>query len=157
MFSGLTDFTEWYHYAFLLLWLIVLLAGLKYFHKLESLFKLKDSSAGGSNSGTGLLTGSFILGFIMFLIWTIVPDFGQSTFGYFILYGFIFLLFAINAYTSFKHYIIPGAIYRFLIVSVLMIIYFYSGMLGGLFLISVFALVVIVYALFRLKKTLTIR
>ena len=73
------------------------------------------------------------------------------------MYGLITLLLSINAYVSFKFFVMPDAIYRLLVILILMIVYFYSGMLGGLLLIAIFALVVIIYALFRLKKTLTIR
>jgi hypothetical protein len=157
MFLDSTGFTEWYHYALLLLWLIMLMAGLKYFPKIESSFKVKNAFSDGNKYGVGLLTASFILGFVVFLIWTFTPDFGQSTVGYVIMYGLITLLLSINAYVSFKFFVMPDAIYRLLVILILMIVYFYSGMLGGLLLIAIFASVVIIYALFRLKKTLTIR
>ncbi len=157
MFLDSMGFTEWYHYALLLLWLIMLMAGLKYFPKIESSFEVKNAFSDGNKYGVGLLTASFVLGFVVFLIWTFSPDFGQSTAGYVFMYGLITLLLSINAYVSFKFFVMPDAIYRLLLILILMIVYFYSGMLGGLLLIAIFALVVIIYALFRLKKTLTIR
>ncbi len=157
MLTDSISFSEWYHYALLLLWLVILMTGLKYFPKIEPLFKVKNTFSDANKYGVGLLAASFILGFVVFLIWTFAPDFGQSTVGYVFMYGLIILLLSINAYLSFKFFVMPDAIYRLLVILVLMIVYFYSGMLGGLLMIAVFALVVIIYVLLRLKKTLTIR
>ncbi len=157
MLTDSISFSEWYHYALLLLWLVILMAGLRYFPKIESLFKKKDTFSDANKSGVGLITSSFILGFVVFLIWTFAPDFGQSTVGYVFMYGLITLLLSINAYLSLKYYVMPDAIYRLLVILVLMIVYFYSGMLGGLLMIAIFALVIIIYAFIKFKKILTIR
>ena len=157
MFTDYLTFTEWYHYALLLVWLLILLVGVKYYYKIENAFKLKSNFENGNKYAVGLLITSFILGFLAFLIWAFATEMGQSLTADIIFYGFVILLFLLNAFICFRNYITQSAIIRFLLISVLMIVYFYSGMLGGLFLIAVFALVVIVFALVKLKNVLTIK
>jgi len=157
MFTDYLTFTEWYHYALLLLWFGVLFLGLKYFYIIEQAFKLKDDFSDGNKYAVGLLLTSFILGFMAFLIGIFAPEAGQSKTSDVIFYGFVMLLFLLNAFICFKYYLRRSAIIRLLLISLLMIVYFYSGMLGGLFLIAVFALVAIVFALIKLKNILTIK
>jgi len=157
MFTDYLNFTEWYHYALLLLWLVILFVGLKYFYKIEDAFKLKSNFENGNNSAVGLLIASFVLGFAAFMIGAFAPETGQSQTANIIFFGSAVLLLLLNAFICFKYYLRQSAIIRLLLISLLMIVYFYSGMLGGLFLIAIFALVVIVFALIKLKNILTIR
>ncbi|RLD42912.1 MAG: hypothetical protein DRI89_06035 [Bacteroidetes bacterium] len=155
-FEEYLNFSDWTFYLLLFLWIVVLWFGLKYFYKIEKLFKLKDDFQNGSKTAVGLLQGSFIFGFIIYLIWVLAPDFGQSKTLEFIIYSGILLVFLWHVFISFKHYKMPGAILRMMLISVLMIVYFYSGWVGGLLMIAVFAVAIIVFALFKLKKILTI-
>jgi len=163
LISDLFSFTEWYHYALLLLWLVILLAGLKYFHLLESLFKPKDELYKGNKYGANFLFVSFSLGLAMFLVMVLRPGqpdpqnlwfWNYAKYGFYALFVIILVL---NAIVTIKNYKPESQVLRIALMAVLMIIYFYSGMLGGLMVISVFALVVIIYALIKLKKILTIR
>jgi len=133
MFTDYLTFTEWYHYALLLVWLLILLVGVKYYYKIENAFKLKSNFENGNKYAVGLLITSFILGFLAFLIWAFATEMGQSLTADIIFYGFVILLFLLNAFICFKYYLTLSAIIRLLLISVLMIVYFYSGMLGGLF------------------------
>ncbi len=150
-------FTEWYHYALLLLWLIILLVGLKYFDKIEEAFKLKSNFENGNNSAVGLLIASFVLGFAAFMIGAFAPETGQSQTANIIFFGSAVLLLLLNAFICFKYYLRQSAIIRLTLISILMLVYFYSGMLGGLLLIAVFALVAIVFAFVKFKNILTIK
>ncbi|MCF6169757.1 MAG: hypothetical protein L3J66_02100 [Bacteroidales bacterium] len=156
-FDNFFDYADWTFYILLFLWIVVLFAGLKYFHKIEKLFKLKDDFQNGNKTAVGLLLGSFIFGFITYLIWVLAPDFGQSKTLAFIVYPGILLVLLGHIFICFRYYKIPSAILRLLLISVLMIVYFYSGWLGGLLMIAVFGLAVVVFAFVKLKKILTIK
>lgn len=155
MFTDYLTFTEWYHYVLLLLWLVILFVGLKYFHEIENAFRLKNNFENGNNSAVGLLIASFVLGFAGFMILTFAPEVGKSQTTIFIFYGFIAILFLLNVFFCFRYYLLQSAIIRLLLISLLMLVYFYSGLLGGLFLIAVFALFVIVFTFIKFKKILT--
>ena len=147
---------DWTFYILLFLWIVVLLVGLKYFHKIEKLFKLKDDFQNGNKTAVGLLLGSFIFGFIIYLIWVLTPDFGQSEVVKYIVYTLIALVFLGHVFICFRYYKTTSAIFRMLLIAVLMIVYFYSGWLGGLLMIAIFGLAVVVFAIIKLKKMLTI-
>ena len=147
----------WFFYLLLLLWIVVLFIGLKNFDKVESAFKLKDDFKNGNKTATGLLLASFIFGFVIYLIWVLAPDFGQSKTLKFIVYSAIALVFLWHTFICFKHYKTQSAILRWLFILVLMVVYFYSGWLGGLLMIAVFALAVIIFALVKLKNVLKIK
>jgi len=149
--------SDWTFYLLLFLWIVVLWLGLKYFHKIENLFKLKDDFQNGNKTAVGLLLASFIFGFITYLIWVLAPDFGQSKTLEFIVYPILFLVLLGHIFICFRYYKIPSAILRLLLIVALMIVYFYSGMLGGLLMIAVFGLVIIVFAIVKLKNILTIK
>ena len=147
------NFSEWYHYIFIVLWIVVLFFGLKYFYKIEKLFKLKDDFKSGNKVAVGLLITSFIFGFIIYLIWVLAPEFGQSKTATIVVNSLIVLIFLLNVFVCFKNYKIVSALLRFLLISILMLVYFYSAWLSGLLLIGVFSLVVIFYTLRWLKIT----
>ncbi|NOX84849.1 MAG: hypothetical protein GXO86_02615 [Chlorobi bacterium] len=150
-------FSEWYHFALLLLWLAVLFGGLFFFNKIEKLFRLKDDFSDGSKIAVGLLLTSFIFGFVVFLVLTFSAETAHSKTAIILFYGLAFLLLLLNAFTCFRNYLLQSAIIRFLLLSALMLVYFYSGLLGGLLVIALFALAVIVFALLKTKKILTIK
>ena len=162
-FSDFFTFTEWYHYLLLFLWLVMLGIGIKYFHLLESHFKPKSNFTKGVNYGRNVLSISFIIGLIMFLIWMFKPahaDAQSSVNWIYVEYGFYILfliVLIINSVVSVKNYMPTSGIARLIIMTVLMFLYFYSGMLGGLMVIASFALFIIIFALIKLKKTLTIQ
>lgn len=155
-------FTEWYHYALLFLWLVMLFIGIKYFSLFESHFKPRDGFAKGENYGKGLLSASFVIGLLMILVFTFKP--AQSVqsevswdYAEYIFYGLFILLLAFNAFVSIRYYFSPGGIVRMALMSVLMLLYFYSGMLGGLMVIAVVVLFILIFAVVKLKKIMTIR
>jgi len=150
------SFSDWTFYLLLFLWMVVLFVGLKYFHKIENLFRLKDDFQNGNKTAVGLLLVSFVFGFIIYLIWVLAPEFGQSKTAEFIIYPIILLVFLWHVFICFKHYKTGSAIFRLLLIAILMIVYFYSGWLGGLLMIAVFSLAIVVFAIVKLKKILTI-
>jgi len=162
-FADYFTFSEWYHYLLLFLWLIMLGIGVKYFHLLESHFVPKSNFTKGVNYGRNVIAASFAIGLTMFVIWMFKPahvDPQSSINWLYVEYGFyilfIFVLF-INAVVSLKKYKSASGITRLIILTILMLLYFYSGMLGGLLVIATLALFVVVFALIKLKNTLTIR
>ncbi len=157
MTSNNSAFSEWYHYLFLAVWLVVLMVGLKYYPKVEKTFTLKTGFANGSKIATGFFLFSFILGFVIFFIQTFDAEAEQATTITYIIYGVIALLLLLNAFLCFKYYVKMSAILRMLLLSVLIVVYFFSGLLGGLLIVSIFALVVIIYAFVKFKNILTIK
>ena len=158
-FTNHLTFTEWYHYLLLFLWLIILSVGVKYFYLLENTFNPKSHNSKGVSYGKNLISLSFIIGFLMFLVWMFMPANSSFKLQYveYIFYGLFIILIIINATISISYYSRVSGIIRLVTLSILMLIYFYSGMLGGLMIVAIFALFVIIYALYKLKKTLTIR
>jgi len=152
-------FTEGYHYALLFLWLVMLAIGVKYFRLLEFYFKPKIGFDAGESYGQKTLIVSFALGFLMFLFGMFKPFQGVINYDYveYIFYGLFILLLALNVIVSISNYISKSGIIRVVTMSALMLLYFYSGMLGGLMVVAIFVLFIIIYALLRSKKTLTIR
>jgi len=155
--------TEWYHYVLLFLWLVMLAIGIKYFHLIESHFKPKNEFSKGEVYGKILLSISFIIGLFMFLAWMFKPpqvdahsdiNWNYIEYGF---YGLFLFLLIINAAISIKNYTSKSGIIRLIIMSIFMLVYFYSGMLGGLMVVATFTLFIIIFALIKLKKTLTIR
>ncbi len=157
MITDNTAFSEWYHYLLLATWLIVLMVGVKYYPKIEKNFTLKTNFTKGSKLAIGFLLASFILGFFIFLIQFFDNGAKQVTTINYIIYGMVAVLLLLNAFLSFKYYVTKSAIIRVLLLSVLIVIYFFSGLLGGLLIISIFALVVIIYAFVKFKNILTIK
>lgn len=163
LISDFLSFSEWYHFVMLFVWLIFLLVGLKYFAHIENLFKPKTEFDNGVKYGINLLIASFIIGFIIFLIMTLSPArleneaIGISKYLRFGLFGLFVVLIFINGIISVRNYQPKSIVPRILIISFLMSLYFFSGVLGGLFLTAILALIIIIYALIKLKKTLTIR
>ena len=109
--------------------------------------------------GESVLSLSFFIGLAMFLVWMFKP--AQSSINWdYVEYGFyglfIFVL-IINAVISIKNFTKPSGIFRVILMTIFMFVYFYSGMLGGLMVLATFALFIIIFALIKLKKTLTIR
>jgi len=158
-----TIFTEWYHYAILFLWLILLFTGVKYFHLLESNFKPKDSFDNGEKYGKNLLISSFVIGLLLVLIFTFKPaqineqselNWDYAKYGS---YALFIILLAINAIISIKNYEFKSGIIRLILMTILMFLYFYTGMLGGMLVIATFALFILIYAVIKFKKILTIK
>lgn len=147
------NFSDWYFYIFIVLWMVVLFLGLRYFYKIEKLFKLKDDFKSGSKVAVSLMITSFIFGFLIYLIWVLVPGFGQSITLEFIFYTVILLLLLWHVFVCFTHYETLSAIIRMFLIPVLMVVYFYSAWFSGLLLIGIFSLVVIYYTLRWLKNT----
>ena len=157
MITNESAFSEWYHYLFLALWLVILMIGLKYYPTIDKKFRLKNGSADKSTLATGFLLSSFILGFIIFFIQAFFADAKPTMVVTYIAYGTIVMLLLTNAYISIKNYVTPGSIIRLILLSIIIIIYFYSGLLGGLLMIAIFSLVVIVYVFIKFKNILTIK
>jgi len=157
MITNGSAFSEWYHFLLLAVWLVVLMVGLKYYPKIEKTFILKTDFTNGSKLATGFLLFSFVFGFIIFFVQTFDTEAEQATTISYIIYGVIALLLLLNAFLCFKYYVKQSAALRMLLLSVLIVIYFFSGLLGGLLIISIFALVVIIYAFVKFKNILTIK
>lgn len=156
-------FTEWYHYVLLFLWLIMLFTGIKYFYLLESHFKPKDDFDKGEKYGKNLLISSFVIGLLLVLIFTFKPaqisELSELNWGYvkYSLYGLFIILLVLNAFISIRNYELKSGIIRLLLMSVLMLLYFYTGMLGGLLVIATFALFILIYVVFKFKNILSIK
>ena len=157
-FLEFLTFSEWYHYALLFLWLLLLFYGLSKFYLIETLFKPMGDFQQDEVHGKKLLMTSFALGIFLFLTMTFTParfEVNRES----IKYGFyfIFLLFLIyNAWVSIRYYKPKSRALRSLLMTFLMVLFFYSGMLGGLMVISFVALFIVIYAFVKLRKTLTI-
>ncbi len=152
-------FTEGYHFALLFLWLVMLSIGIKYFYFLESHFKPKNGFVAGVSYGKKILLLSFAIGLFMFLFGMFKPYQEDINYDYveYIFYGIFIVILVLNAFISIRNYFSVSGIVRVVTMSALMLLYFYSGMLGGLMVVAIFVLFIIIYALIRLKKTLTIR
>ena len=157
MITNDSAFSEWYHYLFLAAWLVILMIGLKYYPEIDKKFRLKNSSANKSTLATSFLLSSFILGFIVFFMQAFFSEAQPATVITYFAYGIFIMLLMTNAYFCLSYYTAPGSIIRLILLSILIIIYFYSGLLGGLLMITVFSLVVIIYALIKFKHILTIK
>ncbi len=157
------SFNEWWHYLILMLWIILLLFLLRYFKDLESFFKTKDEKTSMSKQGRNFLIISFVLGIAMVLVWMLKPAHlteQNSRLWWWIQIGFyaaFLILIAINAMWSIKNYTSKSSISRIILMSLLMVIYFYTGMFGGLFVMALFALAVIIYFIIKFKKILSIK
>ena len=157
MITDNTAFSEWYHYLLLTAWIVVLMVGIKYYPNIEKNFTLKINFTKGSKLAIGFLLSSFILGFFAFFIEIFDYEAKQASAINYIIYVMVAVLLLLNAFLSFKYYVTKSAIIRVLLLSVLMVIYFFSGLLGGLLIISIFALVVVIYAFVKFKNILTIK
>ena len=150
-------FSEWYHYLFLAAGLIILLSGLKYFPKIDKKFRLKSGVANQSKRATGFMLTAFIIGFVMFFMQTFFTGVIPAHFVIYTGYGVFAAILLMNAYTCFKNYTSPGSVIRMIILSILIVIYFYSGLLGGLLIVAVLLLAILIYAFLKFKKILTIK
>jgi hypothetical protein len=157
------NLTEWYHYAMLFVLFIFLLAGIKYYNKIEGFFSANPNTNKGVKLGKSMLISAFCLGLGMVIIWMFKP--AELTinseknwiYAENLCYVLLFLLLLVNAYFSFTNYKLRSGIMRTIVISLLMVLYFYTGMLGGLVIMFVFAAIIVIYSLLKLKKTLTIR
>jgi len=156
-------FTEWYHYAILLIWLILLMVVLKYYHLIESLFKAKEGHDKGQKYGVSLLFSSFIIGILLFMTMIFKPaQLEEGSILYwniakYFFYGLFFLLIGLNTMYTIQSYESKSILLRLIILTILMVLYFYSGMLGGLFIIALAALFIIIYTFIKFKKILSIK
>ena len=156
-------FSEWYHYAILALWLIILVFGIKYYALLENRFKVKRDFTSGTAYGKNLLIISFLIGLLMVIIFTFKPASMETPsenywqFSKYFFYGIFILLLLYNAYISVQHYQQKSGILRLISLSLLMMVYFYSGMLGGMIIFAISVMIILIFALIKLKKILTIR
>ncbi len=161
--TNFLSFTEWYHYAILFLWLVLLLTGVKYFSLLESNFKPKDNFDNGEKYGKNLLILSFVIGLLLVLVFTFKPaqisEQSELSWDYakYILYGLFILMVALNAFVSIKNYETKSGVIRLIIMTILMLLYFYTGMLGGLLVIATFVLFILIFAIIKFKNILTIK
>jgi hypothetical protein len=158
VFLEILTFTEWYHYAFLFLWLLLLFYGLSKFYLIETLFKPLKGFEQDEVHGKKLLISSFLLGIFLFMAMTFIPARFEVNREY-IRYGFYFiflLLLIYNATVSIRFYKPESRAMRSIIMTILMIVYFYSGMLGGLMVIAFVALFIVIYAFVKLRKIITI-
>jgi hypothetical protein len=157
------SFSEWYHYAILIVWLFILFLGVRYFSEIESLFNPKSGKQGLELYGKNLLIASFFLGIIMVLVWLFKPaeissqvekywDYTKYAF-----YTFFAILLLFNAYVSFHNLDSKYGIIRIIVMSLLITIYFYSGMFGGLLIIAAIAIVLLIYVLVKFKNILKIK
>lgn len=162
MFFNFLTFTEWYHYAILFLWIVLLFVGVKYFNLLESHFKPKDGFKKGDIYGKNLLVASFTIGALMVLVFTFKPAQLNTQselnwdYGKYLIYAIFMMLLLVNAYVSMRKYHSPSNILRLLIISFLMILFFYTGMYGGMLIIATLVLLILIYAIIKLKNKLTI-
>lgn len=158
-----TAFTEWYHYALLLFWLILLFVGLKYFQHIESYFKPKEGFVKGKKYAVNLLSSSFVIGILLFAIMIFKPAEMEGglnliwNISEYLMYATFLLLLILNAFICINNYQKNSSITRVIVISLLMILYFYSGMLGGLMVIAFLALFIIIYTFIKFKKILTIK
>lgn len=156
-------FTEWYHYVLLLIWLILLLVGIKYFKHIESYFKPKDDFDKGKKSAVTLLSSSFVLGMLLFATMIFKPaELGDKSellwnLSKYLMYAVFLLLLIWNAFICFNNYQKSSRLARILVISFLMILYFYSGLLGGLMIITFLALFVVIYTFIKFKKILQLK
>jgi len=110
-----------------------------------------------------MLLISFILGFIMVTAWLFKPaKLSPESESYWQLakYGFyvvFVLLLILNGYISLSKYMGNSGVLRIAILTPVMILYFYTGMFGGLLVLSIVLLIVVVYVFKNFKKILTIR
>jgi len=117
----------------------------------------------GKNWGSWMLLISFILGFIMVTAWLFKPaKLSPESESYWQLakYGFyvvFVLLLILNGYISLSKYMGNSGVLRIAILTPVMILYFYTGMFGGLLVLSIVLLIVVVYVFKNFKKILTIR
>lgn len=156
--NKILSFTEWYHYAILLLWLLLLFYGLSKFYLIETLFKPIRVFELDVVHGKKLLMTSFGLGILLFVAITFTPARYEVNKDY-IKYGFYFLfllLVVYNATVSIRYYKPESRALRSLLMTFLMVLFFYSGLLGGLMVIAFVSLFIIIYAFIKLKKILTI-
>lgn len=162
-YTDFLSFTHWYHYAILLLWIILLTTGIRYYALFESKFKLKNEFNNGEKLGKTLLILSFVTGMVLVLIFTFKPaqlsmqseiywDYTKYS-----LYGLFLIMLAVNATISIKNYKPKDGLIRLLLMSVFMVLYFYTGMLGGLFVMAIFALFILIYAIIKFKNILTLK
>lgn len=157
------NFSLWWHYALLLLWILILFAGIKFYNKIESLFEKKDKGYDGNRSGKSMLILSFVTGLIMVVVWMFKPaELDQAStlqWNYIELafYGLIVILILLNLIISLMSYKLNSGILRIIILTTLMLIYFYTGMFGGLLILSVFAIVVVLYFLLKFVNILKIK
>ena len=151
--SGIFSFSQWYHYLFLLVWMILLAFGLKYFKLIEDLFNPKDNFSNGLKFTKTLLLLSFLTGVSMVVVYMFKPaniDAQSETLWTYIKYSFyiIFIIFFIvNMIISFAKYHPYSNYIRMLVTSLLLLIYFYSGMFGGLIIVGIAALLLLLYVL----------
>lgn len=156
-------FSSWYHYVLLLLWLILLILGIKYFGLLEEKFKPREGFTNGKKYGASLLTGSFILGLLLFLIQVFTPEqqvegrFSTDNIISYAVYALFVALLLINIFQGITYYEGKSRIARICMLCFLMCIYFYSGALGGLIVAGVLALIVLIYFLVKFKNILSIK
>ena len=154
--------TEWYHYLILLLWLIVLAIGVINYPKFEKYFSIKKGY-NNQKLGKTLLIISFLLGLFMVLGKVIQPaelkEATSSTWNniLYIFPGIFLLLVCYNIYISFTDYIGKSRIIRSIIQTLILVIYFYSGMLSALMLLFTFAIIVIIYFFIKFKHILSIQ
>lgn len=156
-------FTEWYHYAILFLWLILLFFGMKKSNKIETLFKPKKEFSKNVIEVKYLLVSSFTLGVFMVLIWMFKPQeitpqvekyWNYAKIGFYL----VFLIFLfINALISIRNYNLKNTSFRVFLVSFLMTIYFFSGMFGGLMLIAFIAFILLIYFFIKFKNILKLQ
>ena len=75
----------------------------------------------------------------------------------YILAGIFLLLVGYNIFISFTNYIGKSRIIRSIIQTIILIIYFYSGMLSALMLLFTLAIIIIIYFFIKFKHILTIK
>jgi len=141
----------------------MLFTGIKYFYLFESHFKPKDNFDKGDKYGKNLLISSFVIGLLLVIIFTFKPaqmsEHSELNWDYakYSLYGLFIILLVINAFVSIKKYELKSGLTRLLLLSFLMVLYFYTGMLGGLFVIATFAMFILIFAIVKFKNVLTIK
>lgn len=153
-------FTEWYHYVLLFAWLVLLFVGLKYVKRIESFFKPQEGFNKGEKYTAYLLSGSFILGLILFLSMTFQSEQQASSSKLYFtwaIYGIFFLYLMLNAVLTFRKYKPQSLLFRLILISFIMVIYFYSGVLGGLMVVAVLALIIVIYTFIKFKNILSLK
>ncbi|NOY50913.1 MAG: hypothetical protein GXO88_10180 [Chlorobi bacterium] len=155
-------FTEWYHYAILFLWLIILFFGFRYMSDFEKCFTVEANVPKNTVISKNLVAASFLIGLLMVISAWLIP--AQSVnYQYYIniikygSFGIIIILIIYNFIVSLKSHKKNSGIAHGILLSLIMLIYFFSGMFSGLLIAATFALALIIYALIKLYKTLKIK
>ncbi len=164
MVSGdFLTFSEWYHYAILILWIVLLFVGIRYMDHFDALFKTKDAVKNNPTHSKSMLITSFVLGLSMVVVWMFKPaeigEVASMTWNFIQIgfYGLFVILIVVNAFIGVRIYAQKHMLIRTISMSLLMLLYFFTGMYGGLLVIAAAALALLIYVFVKFKNILNIK